>query len=71
MDRVQRLLAVALHAAGEWEACFEALTTVEQTLSARGDYFEAALPFFDFEPISADAENCPLVRPYTPLFSST
>ena len=28
-------------------------------------------PFFDFEPMSADAENCPLVRPYTPLFSRT
>ena len=27
-------------------------------------------PFFDFEPRSAVAENWPLVRPYTPLFST-
>ena len=27
-------------------------------------------PFFDFEPLSAVAENWPLVRPYTPLFST-
>ncbi len=26
-------------------------------------------PFFAFVPMSADAENWPLVRPYTPLFS--
>ena len=30
-----------------------------------------ASPFLDFEPMSDDAENCPLVSPYTPLFSST
>ena len=30
-----------------------------------------ASPFLLVEPGSADAENCPLVRPYTPLFSST
>ncbi len=28
-----------------------------------------ASPFFDFEPTSAEAENWPLVSPYTPLFS--
>jgi hypothetical protein len=28
-------------------------------------------PFLDLEPMSAEAENCPLVSPYTPLFSST
>ena len=27
-------------------------------------------PFFDFDPTSAEAENCPFVSPYTPLFSS-
>ena len=27
-------------------------------------------PLFDFEPLSAVAENWPLVRPYTPLFST-
>ena len=27
-------------------------------------------PFLDFEPRSAVAENWPLVRPYTPLFST-
>ena len=26
-------------------------------------------PLLDRDPTSADAENCPLVRPYTPLFS--
>src|SRR5262249_23058519 len=26
-------------------------------------------PFFAFVPTSAEAENCPLVKPYTPLFS--
>src|ERR1019366_8226711 len=30
-----------------------------------------ASPFFEVEPTSDDAENCPLVSPYTPLFSST
>ena len=30
-----------------------------------------ASPFLLSEPGSADAENCPLVSPYTPLFSST
>src|SRR5678816_2095453 len=30
-----------------------------------------ASPFFDVEPMSADAENWPFVRPYTPLFSIT
>ena len=28
-------------------------------------------PFLDFVPTSAEALNCPLVSPYTPLFSST
>jgi hypothetical protein len=28
------------------------------------------MPRFDFEPRSAVAENCPLVSPYTPLFST-
>ena len=27
-------------------------------------------PRFDFEPLSLVAENWPLVRPYTPLFST-
>jgi hypothetical protein len=26
-------------------------------------------PFLALVPMSAEAENCPLVRPYTPLFS--
>ena len=30
-----------------------------------------ASPRLLFEPTSADAENCPLVKPYTPLFSIT
>ncbi len=30
-----------------------------------------AIPPFDVLPTSADAENWPLVSPYTPLFSST
>ena len=30
-----------------------------------------ASPFLGRDPMSADADICPLVRPYTPLFSMT